>query len=64
MTESAVSRLHCRAFEPAQKRRYLALFEGFLHQKLPTISGNEAIGELDLSAWIQPQLLETALASM
>ncbi len=33
-------------------------------RQLSTISGNEAIGELDLSAWIQPQLLEAALSSL
>lgn len=33
-------------------------------RQLSAISGNEAIGDIDLSAWIQPQLLETALSSL
>ncbi|MGB7084598.1 MAG: LysR substrate-binding domain-containing protein [Phormidesmis sp.] len=33
-------------------------------QQLSTISGNEALGDLDLDAWIQPELLETALSAL
>ncbi|MEL7331028.1 MAG: LysR substrate-binding domain-containing protein [Cyanobacteria bacterium J06560_2] len=33
-------------------------------RQLSAISGNESLGDIDLSSWIQPQLLETALSSM
>mgnify|MGYP001793552877 CR=1 FL=1 len=33
-------------------------------RQLSAISGNETLGNLDLSAWIQPQLLEAALTSI
>jgi len=32
--------------------------------QLSTISGNEALSELNLDTWIQPELLETALSSL
>ncbi|MEM9090345.1 MAG: ABC transporter substrate-binding protein, partial [Cyanobacteria bacterium P01_F01_bin.53] len=33
-------------------------------RQLSTISGNEALGDINLSTWIQPELLGAALASM
>jgi len=33
-------------------------------RQLSAISGNEALGDINLSAWIQPQLLEAAMCSM
>ena len=33
-------------------------------RQLSMISGNESLGNINLSEWIQPQLLEAALASM
>ncbi|MEL7360408.1 MAG: hypothetical protein AAFN40_28265, partial [Cyanobacteria bacterium J06560_6] len=33
-------------------------------EQLSTISGNEALGKLNLEDWIQPELLEMALATL